>query len=56
MMRVWKNWTIHNILCHPISELFWLILRPFSEQWADKVSGMIHDSSIPCHKSGTGRG
>ena len=44
------------MISHPLSEIFWLILRPFSEQWADKVSGIIHDSSIPHNESGTGRG
>jgi hypothetical protein len=54
MILLWRNWTVHNLICHPISEIFWLILRPFSEGWADKVSNAIHDSSIPSHTPETG--
>ena len=35
------RWTIHNILAHPIAEIFWLLnLR--------SIGNWIHDITIPC--------
>lgn len=49
--RLFTNmvWCLHNIVAHPVSEIFWWIgLR--------KASNWIHDATIPQHPPGTGRG
>lgn len=53
MTSIYKNWFIHNTISHPLSEVvhwmtFWFC--------GDKISGWIHDVTIPVHKQGTGRG
>ena len=50
MKRLYKNWTFHNLVSHPLSEVVWLLTR------SEKLSGWIHDCSIPDHVPGTGRG
>lgn len=46
---LYKNWVVHNLFAHPLSEIaYWTL----GENW----SGWIHDITIPDHKSGTGRG
>ena len=52
MNRLWKNWTVHNLIAHPLSEIVYLL----SFGKAVKVSDMIHDSTVPTHKEGEGRG
>ncbi len=43
------QWSVHNIVAHPLSELLFQVgLR----QWSDAV----HDLTIPEHEPGTGRG
>ncbi len=49
MKKLYKNWTAHNLLSHPMMELAYLI--GFSE----KTCSWIHDVTIPDHKAGTGR-
>ena len=50
MSRLWKNWTVHNLVSHPLSEIVYLITR--RDDWA----GVVHDFTIPDHDPGTGRG
>lgn len=48
------GWLIHNLIGHPLSEIFyWLgkIYKPFN-----KLSNIIHDWTVPDHESGNGRG
>jgi hypothetical protein len=55
MKTLYKNWTFHNLISHPISELIYLVIRPFSKSHAEKLSGLIHNFSIPDnHKNGRG--
>ena len=57
MNKVWKNWVVHNLIGHPLSEAAYWIVGIFSgKAKADKVSGLIHDITIPDHTKGTGRG
>ena len=51
-----RNWTVHNLISHPLSEAAYWICRPFGVSLAEKVSGAIHDCTVPFHKPGTGRG
>lgn len=42
-------WTIHNLIAHPLSEIFWLV-------GLERASDAVHDWTIPEHEKGTGRG
>ena len=43
------SWFIHNVVAHPMSEiLFHLGL--------EDLSNRVHDTTIPVHEPGTGRG
>lgn len=49
MSRLWRNWTFHNMVGHPMSEIAYLLgLTEWSHVW--------HDYTIPDHEPGTGRG
>lgn len=47
--RLWRNWTTHNLIAHPLSEVAHLL-------GLDEWSRILHDTSIPLHEPGTGRG
>ncbi len=57
MNKLWKNWTVHNIVSHPLSEIiYWMVVLFVGKNTAEAISGRIHDFSIPDHVRGTGRG
>ena len=43
------QWTLHNVIAHPLSELVYQL------GWED-LSHRIHDRTVPTHPTGTGRG
>ena len=43
------KWTIHNVIAHPLSEIFYLL-------GYNDLGNKIHDVTIPFHKRGEGRG
>lgn len=43
------KWAIHNVLAHPLSEIFYLL-------GYNNLGNKIHDATIPFHKRGEGRG
>lgn len=43
------QWTLHNIIAHPFSEI---LFQAGLRRWSDKV----HDLTVPEHEPGTGRG
>lgn len=43
------KWSIHNLFAHPLSEIAYLLRM-------EKLSNWLHDSSVPEHLPGTGRG
>ena len=43
------QWTLHNVIAHPLSELVYQL------GWED-LSHRIHDRTVPVHEKGTGRG
>lgn len=43
------KWTIHNLIAHPLSEIFY-------QFGFEDLSNKIHDSTIPDHESDQGRG
>jgi len=47
MNRLWKNWPVHNLLAHPLSEVAYWIVWPVSKLKAEEVSGAIHDATLP---------
>ncbi len=56
MKYLYKNWTVHNLIAHPLSEIVYWLVRPFGKHRATDTSGWIHDLTIPKHKAGNGRG
>ena len=55
--RLWKNWTVHNMISHPASELaFWGCIPFVGKETATVIAGKIHDCTIPDHTPGKGRG
>ena len=47
MSKLYQNWPVHNLIAHPVSELAYWIVRPFSKVRAETVSKLIHDSTLP---------
>lgn len=43
------QWTLHNLVAHPLSEVLFQVGLESASNW-------VHDASIPEHESGTGRG
>ena len=43
------HWSLHNIVAHPLSEIFW-------QFGFEDLGNKIHDITIPVHEQGTGRG
>jgi len=43
------QWTLHNVVAHPLSEILYQI-------GLEKAGNVIHDITIPAHVQGTGRG
>ena len=49
MKKLYKNWTVHNIVAHPLSEILYLV-------GLGDLGNKIHDKTIPKHTKGNGRG
>ena len=48
MNKLWKNWTVHNIIAHPVSQIVYLISIPFvGREKAESISEWIHNVTIP---------
>ena len=47
MKKLYKNWFVHNVFGHSISELLYWILRPFGEIKASRASVWFHDATCP---------
>lgn len=43
------DWTLHNVVAHPLSEVLWQL-------GFVRLSDWLHDVTIPEHEPGTGRG
>ena len=56
MNKLYKNWFVHNMFAHPISEVVYWIVRPLGKNKATNASGWVHDSTIPRHAAEEGRG
>ena len=50
MNKLWKNWTVHNLVSHPASEIVYWVSIPFvGREKAESISGWVHDVTIPDH-------
>lgn len=57
MSRLWKNWTVHNLISHPVSELIYLLsFLIIGREKAEAISGWVHDVTVPEEIVGNGRG
>ena len=55
MSKLYKNWFVHNMFSHPLSEVVYWFVRPLGKKKAEDVSGVIHDCTIPLgHEVGRG--
>jgi hypothetical protein len=43
------QWTLHNLVAHPLSEVLFQVGLEDASNW-------VHDQTIPVHEPGTGRG
>ena len=50
------RWTIHNLVAHPVSEILHLLSILFRCPKLNDLGNEFHDSTIPKHKKGRGRG
>ncbi len=54
-LGVVRNWPVHNLIAHPLSEAaYWLVMAVAGRDAAVRVSGAIHDATIPIHGDGEG--
>ena len=47
MKILYKNWFVHNMFAHPLSEVVYWLVRPLGKKKARDISGVVHDSTIP---------
>ena len=57
MSFIYRNWTVHNLVGHPLSEVSYLVSVPFvGKSKAEDISGWIHDATLPLKNTEQGRG
>jgi hypothetical protein len=57
MKKLYKNWFVHNMIGHPLSEVaYWVALLILGKDRAYDVSGAVHQATVPEHIKGEGRG
>ena len=47
MKFIYKNWLVHNIISHPLSEIVFMAVACIHPSAARRMSGWIHDVSLP---------
>ena len=45
--QVYRNWPVHNLFAHPLSEVVYWILRPFGKSNAKSAGDWVHNITIP---------
>ena len=45
MKKIYKNWFVHNVIAHPLSEIVYWIVRPLGIKRAEDASGYVHDGN-----------
>ena len=57
MSFIYRNWTVHNLVGHPLSEVSYLVSVPLvGKSKAENISGWIHDATLPLKNTAQGRG
>ena len=57
MKKLYRNWLVHNMFAHPVSELVYWTVRPLlGKVSAANFAGWVHDLTIPKHNPEDGRG
>jgi len=57
MSFIYRNWTVHNLVGHPLSEVSYLVSLPFvGRDKAEDISAWIHDVTLPLGHTAQGRG
>tara|TARA_B100000963_G_C22597373_1_gene658528 strand:- start:804 stop:977 length:174 start_codon:yes stop_codon:yes gene_type:complete len=57
MSFIYRNWMMHNLVGHPLSEVSYWVSLPFvGKEKAESVSGWVHDVTLPVHEPTMGRG
>ena len=54
MTKLYKNWPVHNLIGHPVSELVYWVVRPLGKLKAKRVGDWIHDSTLPAGHTADG--
>jgi hypothetical protein len=47
MSKLYRNWPVHNLIGHPLSEIVYWIVRPLGKEKAEDICGWVHDITIP---------
>ena len=47
MSKLYRNWPVHNLVGHPVSEIVYRILVLFGRSRAKRVGDWIHDATLP---------
>ena len=47
MSKLYRNWFVHNMLSHPLSEIAYWLALPFGKQRAETICNAIHDFTLP---------
>ena len=47
MKKIYKNWFVHNVFGHPLSELSYWVVYLFNPLCASRISTWIHDVTTP---------
>lgn len=45
--KIFRNWFIHNVIGHPVSEMLYWIILPFDATKASVASVWFHDATCP---------
>ena len=56
MNRIYRNFFVHNMFGHPLSEVLYWVVRPCGANRATNAAGWFHDLTAPAHSKKKGRG
>ena len=56
MHKIYRNWFVHNMIGHPLSEIVYWVVFPFGAHRATDASGWVHDKTLPLEVEENGRG
>lgn len=47
MSKLYKNWFVHNLVSHPLMQIVFMVVRPFSLNLASRWADAIHSVTAP---------